>query len=99
MDVAEGTGEQDGGSFRDPGYEGRSAGIGRGQGEWWSLASQLGTHHLDAITNEADVILHAGGDHALDPGEGVRTPVGPMGAPVTPGRRQTADVPFGAVVD
>jgi hypothetical protein len=44
------------------------------------------------------MILHAGGNHALDPGEGVRTPFRPMGASVAPGRRQTADVPLGAVV-
>ena len=77
----------------------RLAGVrGRRQGQWETLAAQLGSDHLNPILGESNLVLHPGDDHTLEPGEGRRTPVGSVGAAVTPCRRQTADVPLGAAV-
>src|SRR5262245_14165304 len=57
-----------------------------------------GTDHFDPIPDEPDVVLHARDDHAREPRERRRTPVGTMRAAVAPCRRQAADVPLGAVV-
>ena len=75
------------------------AGIqGRSQRKGQTLTSELGTDHFDPIPDEPDVVLHARDDHALEPRESRRAPVGSAGAAVTPCRRRTADVPLGAVV-
>ena len=69
-----------------------------GQRQRQRLAPQLGTHDLDAILDEANTVLHAGDDDALEPGERRGTPVGSMRAAVVACRRQAADVPLGAIV-
>jgi hypothetical protein len=61
----------------------RSAGIrARSQRKGQALASELGTDHLDPIPDEPDPVLHAGDDHALEPGERRGTLVGSVGAAV-----------------
>ena len=62
MDTVPGLGPVDAGS--------RLAGIrGRSQREGQTLASELGTDHFDPILDEPNLVLHAGDDHALEPGE------------------------------
>jgi hypothetical protein len=77
----------------------RSAGVRcRNPGERQTLTPELGTDDLDPVPHESDMALHARDDHALEARERCRTPVGSMRTPVIPRRRQTADVPLGAVV-
>jgi hypothetical protein len=65
----------------------RLAGIrGRSRREWELLAAQLGTDHFDSILDEPNPVLHPGDDHALEPGERRRTPVGSVRAAVAPRR-------------
>ena len=77
----------------------RLAGIrGRSQRKGQALTSELGTDHFDPIPVEPNLVLHAGDDHALEPGERRRTPVSSVGAAVAPRRRHTTNVPLGAFV-
>ena len=62
------------------------------------LAAKLGTNHFDPIPDEPDLVLHRGDDHALEPGERRRAPVGSVRAAVVPRHRRAADVPLSAVV-
>jgi hypothetical protein len=77
----------------------RLAGIrGRSQRKGQALAAELGTDHFDPRPDEPNLVLHAGDDPALEPGERRGTPVGSVRAAVAPCRRQAANVPLGAVV-
>jgi hypothetical protein len=58
----------------------------------------LGTDHFDPRLDEPNLVLHAGDDHALEPGERRGTPVSSVRAAVAPRRRQAANIPLGAVV-
>jgi hypothetical protein len=61
----------------DSGLRQHLAGVrGRGQGKGQTLASELGTDHFDPILDEPNLVLHAGDDHALEPGERRCTSVG-----------------------
>ena len=70
----------------------------RSQREGQTLASELGTDHFDPILDEPNLILHAGDDHALEPGERRCTPVGSVRAAVAACRRQTANIPLGPLL-
>jgi hypothetical protein len=71
---------------------------GRRHGQWYTLAAQLGSDHLNLISDEPNLVLHPDDDHTLEPGEIRRAPVGSVGAVVTPCRSLTSEVPLGAVV-
>lgn len=69
-----------------------------GHGQRQGLMLKRGPDRFQAVMDEAQSILEAGGDHTFDAGERRGAPLGAMDASVAACRRQAANIAFAPVV-